>query len=118
MLLLLRLILYVQFLMGLGRLFGYITQQSIWELHIGLGALIVILSIFAFRPIPQLRDPGPRTAARWFPILPMAVGLAMYGGVIGGRTAVMIHALLGVISIGLAEAAAARQRRAGRSGLI
>lgn len=118
MLVILRLALYFQLLLGLGRMFGYVTHQGLWELHLGIGALIVVLAIGALRPIPRLTNPGPRAAARWFPLLPMAVGLAMYFGMIGGRPVVMLHALLGVITIGLVEVAAGRQRRASRSGLI
>lgn len=116
MLLFLRLALYVQLLLGLGRFAGLIPQQQIWEIHIGLGVIIAVVALIVLRPIPRSRllDPGPRSAARWFPLLTLAVGLAMYFGYIGGRTIVMIHMLLGIITIGLVEVAAARQRRAGR----
>ncbi|MCG0239274.1 MAG: hypothetical protein L6E13_08665 [Firmicutes bacterium] len=112
MLLTLRLLAYVQVLLGLGRFAGLITNPYVWETHVTIGFLLAVLSLFAFRPRPGVPASGLRLAARFFAIAPLALGLAMYQGLVGGKPVTMVHMALGLIAVGLIDAAAAQERRA------
>jgi hypothetical protein len=110
----LRIALYLQFLLGFARLSGMLAGSRIWDAHLGLGILIVVLAVFALRPLPGVPGAGLRQAARFFPLLPLAVGLGFtLGALPRGHVAWWtIHVVLGLAAIGLVEAAAGRQRRA------
>jgi hypothetical protein len=115
---LLRIALYVQLALGLVQLaprlgLGSGLPRNVWELHLGLGILIALLAIVALRPRPLASVTAPTTAARFLPLLPLALGLAFTAGVAPRSTElVVVHALLGLAAIALVELAAARQRRA------
>ena len=111
MLLVLRIALYLQVLLGLARFFGYITNQRLWETHISLGVVIAVLALLAMGPHPRLRQDAMRTAARFLPLVTLLLGLAMWQDLVTARPVVMIHMLLGLISVGLVERAAAQQKR-------
>lgn len=115
MLLVLRILFYVQFLLGLGRLAGLVSNQRIWETHVTLGVLIAALALVALRPRPETPS-GLVTAARLMPLLPLATGLAMYADVAGGRAFTLLHVALAVAALGLIEAASARLRKATSDG--
>lgn len=115
MLVALRIALYVQFLLGAGRLLGWVANQRLWETHISVGVLAAIIALFALRPLPNVENNALRIAARFAPAVVLIYGFLMYWDVLVGRPATMFHALLGVIAIGLVEAAAARQKRAQKS---
>jgi len=112
MLLILRLLLYVQVLLGLGRFAGLVTNPRLWETHSSIGFVITALALIALRPRPGVPASGLRTAARFAPLAPLALGLAMYQGMVGGTPVVILHMALGLAAVGLIEAAAARERRA------
>lgn len=112
MLIVLRIALYLQVLLGLARFLGYITNQRLWETHISLGVVIAVLALLAMGPHPRLRQDAVRTAARFLPLVTLLWGLAMWQDWLTGRPVVMIHMLLGLISVGLVERAGAQQKRA------
>lgn len=108
----LRLALYLTFSLGIGRFLGFLPGRGVWELHIVLGVVIAILALIALRPLPARPGDRLRLVARFFPLLPLALGLALLFKLVGGTPVVLIHLVLGIATIGLVEAAAARQRRA------
>ena len=109
---LLRAALYISFSLGIGRLLGLLTDRRLWEWHLGLGVVIAILALIALRPLPSVPSSRLRQTARFFPLLPLALGLALRFDLLGGPAAVIIHVALGIVTIGLIEAAAVRQRQA------
>jgi hypothetical protein len=108
----LRAALYITFSLGVGRLLGLLTDRRLWDWHLGLGVAIVILALIALRPLPRVPASGLRQTARFFPLLPFAVGMALRFDLIGGAAVIIIHVALGIVTIGLIEAAAVRQRQA------
>ena len=112
MLTLLRFMLYAQVLLGLGRFGGLIRNQRLWETHMTLAILITLVALLALRSRPGARAGGLQTAARLAPLLPLATGLAIYTGTAGSPGWTWLHMLLGLATVGLVEAAAARLRRA------
>lgn len=117
--LILRIMLYIQFILGLiayaGRFVGIQLGRGVLDFHGSLGILIAIVAIAVLRPIAGVPNSGIRTVARFFPLVPLAFGLGFMFHLIGGNGLIGIHMLLGIITIGLVEAASARQRRALRS---
>ena len=111
MLTLLRLMLYVQLLLGLGRFGGLIRNDRVWETHITLALLITLVALIALRGQQGSLTPVLQSAARLAPFLPLATGLAIYTGAVASRAFTVLHMLLGVATVGLVEAAAARARR-------
>lgn len=103
--------LYAQLLLGLGRMFGMIPNERIWDIHVGIGIVVVVLGVLALRPLPGMSADTMRVIARFAPLVTFAVGFGMMVGMIPGRSFVMIHMLLGIITIGLVEMSAGRQRR-------
>lgn len=112
LLLILRVALYVQFSLGIGRFFGLITGRGLWDVHTALGIAIVIVAWFAFRPRPDVQSSTLRRLAQYIALLPLALGLLMLFNIIGGLPAVLLHMALGILTIGLVEGAAAEQRQA------
>jgi|GEM_PF-1057909 len=121
----LRILLYIQFLLGFDRFLtkysglgiGLPLNQRVWETHISLGLLIAVLAIYALRPIRGISNSGVRQVARFLPLVPLVLGIGFLVNVIGGTGLVVVHALLGIACIGLVEAAAGRQRRAQRKSV-
>jgi len=112
----LRICLYVQLLLGIVRFFGprvsdFVLNQHIWELHRGLAFVIAILAIIALRPKPGVENNGIRITARFFPLLPLLLGLGFMLGIAYSESLVILHMVLGIISLALVEMAAARERR-------
>jgi hypothetical protein len=116
----LRVALYIQLVLGLIRYItaytgwtpGLVLSGPLWNLHPGLGILIAILALIALRPLPGVPQSGVRTAARFMPLAPLALGLGLITDALGGAAVVGLHMLLGIVTIALVEMAAARQRRA------
>ena len=81
------------------------------NLHLGVGVLVAVLCLVAFRPVEGLVDPGPRQLARFLPLAPLALGL--YFRFIGPiYTPLLIaHVILAFLTLAFVEIAAARQRR-------
>lgn len=111
LMLILRVALYIQFSLGIGRFFGLITGRGLWDIHIALGIAIVVLALITFRPQRQLPQTVLRWIAEFIAILPLVVGLLLMFDVIEGLAAVLVHMALGVLTIGLIEGAAAQSRR-------
>lgn len=113
MTLLLRILFYVQLLLGAGRFMGLIHNPRVWETHFTLAFLIALLALVAFRPRGPQPAPGLLTAARLTPLLPLATGLAIFSGRAGGRPFVVLHILLALTALALVEMASARLKKAG-----
>lgn len=114
MLWILRMGLYVQFLLGAGRLLGQVQNQRLWETHISVGVLVALLALWQLRPIAAPVNARLRSLARWLPLVTLLVGLGMYAGLWGGAAVLTLHVLLGIATVGLVEAAISQQRRADR----
>ncbi len=111
MVLLLRILLYMQVVLGLTRFAGWLQNQRLWETHITLGVLITLLALLAFRPRPQAPTTGLAAVARFSPLIPLLTGLAIFSGVAGGPAFTLLHVVLGIATVGVIEAAAARAKR-------
>jgi hypothetical protein len=108
----LRVLFYLQAVLGLGRFAGFVTHERLWETHVSLGILIALLALVVLRPLAGLpRDPV-RVLARFAPLLPLATGLAIYAGRVANLGFTWVHMVLGLMALGLVEAAAGRERRA------
>jgi hypothetical protein len=116
-LLILRIALFLQLILGVARLarVEFVMARGIWDLHMTIGLVVVVLAIIAFRPIRSVEPSTLRTIARFLPIAPFAIGIAMFemvNLVTKTPTLIMVHALLGLATIAVIEMAAGRQRRA------
>lgn len=111
LLLVLRIALYAQLLLGLGRYTGLITSRQLWDFHLSLGVLIVVLAIIGWRAQPQVKADTMRTLARFAPLVVLLLGLAMMTGALRGAWVTVLHMLLGLVAVGLTDMAYARQRR-------
>ena len=101
----------LQALLGLGLariLFGQATSEPERLTHLALGAIAALLAILVLSP--ERTDSGIVAVARWFPLLPLAVGLLFYFGLVPFDV-LYLHIALGVIAIALVEMAIARRRR-------
>lgn len=106
----LRYALYVQLLLGLGRMFGMVLNPALWGIHSLLGIVIAVLGLLALRPLPELDGDPIRTIARFAPVITLLTGLGMMMQLLPGFA--HVHALLGIITIALVEMSAGRERRA------
>ena len=106
-----RIALYAQLLLGFDR-FSNPTTGLTQNLHLLFGILIAALAFVAFRPIPGLPTPGPRPAARFLSLVPLAVGLYFRAAGQVPAVLVILHVLLAFATLAVVEIAAARQRRA------
>ncbi|HEX2174015.1 MAG TPA: hypothetical protein VHL09_16400 [Dehalococcoidia bacterium] len=111
LLVLLRAALYLTFSLGIGRLLNILPGRGLWEAHLLLGIVIAVLAVFALRPRAGLPRDGLRLTARFFPLLPLAIGLALWLDWLTGPAPTLVHVALGIATIGLIEAVAARERR-------
>lgn len=113
---LVRVLFYIQLLLGLGRFAGLVRSERIWETHVIIGALVALLALVALRPRPGMPKPALRTAARLTPLLPLLTGLAIFTGITGGRPFTLLHMALAVVALGLVEMAAASERKGAGGG--
>lgn len=114
----LRITFWLQLLLGLGlsrafagmRVLGAPSGEG--DLHMLVGLIGTILAIVVLRPVDAADRLSP--IARFFPLLPLLLGLAIWprGGGMATVPIVIVHVLLGIATIGLIEAAIARRRRA------
>lgn len=111
LLLVLRIALYAQLLLGLGRYTGLITSRQLWDFHLSLGVLIVVLAIIGWRAQSQVKADTMRTLARFAPLVVLLLGLAMMTGALRGAWVTVLHMLLGLVTVGLTDMAYARRRR-------
>lgn len=103
--------LYAQLLLGLGRMFGLVPSATLWMFHVIIGIGVGILALVALQPLPQMTGDVMRTIARFAPLATLIVGFMWMGNVVPGRGFIMFHMLLGIITVGLVEMSAGRQRR-------
>ncbi len=112
----LRIALYIQFLLGLVRFFGprigFSLDNRVWDTHVTLAIVITLLALYALRPLPDVPSSGVRVAARFAPLVPLLVGIGFLTGVIPTGALVVVHMLLGVLTIALVEMASGQERRA------
>jgi hypothetical protein len=108
----LRIFLYVQLLLGL-TLFFVQPGPGVAGIHELVGLIIFVAALIVLRPRAGVPYDGIRMAARFAPILPLALGLAIQSLNLPVNSAVVgVHMLLGIATLGLVEMAAARERRA------
>ena len=114
----LRILLYVQLLLGLvkyaGARIGLPTLGRVFDVHVLIGLIVAILAIYALRSVPGIRNTGIRIVARFFPLLPLALGIGFLAHVVPVPAFVVLHMVLGIATIGLVEVSTAQQRRAQR----
>lgn len=112
LILLLRILLYLQLILGAIRYLSPGTlSRSVWDLHLGFGVLIAALALFAFRPRLSSGGAGIELAARFMPLLPLALGLGFRLDLFHSGTLVLLHIVLALLTIAAVEMAAARRRR-------
>ncbi len=113
----LRIALYIQLLLGMDRFSGGAGGTLTRELHLTLGIVVAALALIVFRPLPELAGKLPiRTAARFAPLAPLAIGLGFrFLGwyALPGLTPVLVavHVALAFVAVALVEIATARTRR-------
>lgn len=110
----LRIALYLQFLLGLIMLLGRIGGPGIRNAHAVLSILIAASTVLILRPLLSVPNDWVRKGARFAPLSTLAISLAMSAGNIYGVFVGYVHVALGIATIGLVEAASARQRRTRR----
>lgn len=108
----LRVFLYAQVVLGVGRFAGLIRSDAVWRAHLVLAFVIALLALVLLRPRPGGASPGLRAVARFSPLAALATGLAIYFGLAGGALT-LLHVLLGLSVVGVIEAAAGREGEAG-----
>jgi hypothetical protein len=109
----------LQALLGLGLarlLLGQAPAEPERNAHLGLGLIAAALAIVVLRPGEG--DDGQVTAARFFPLLPVAVGLLFRTGALPGLWAVYLHIALGIVAVALIEMAITRRRRVARQASL
>ena len=104
----LRVLLYAQVALGVGRFGGLIRNEAVWRAHLALAFLIALLALVVLRPRPGVATSGLRTVARFGPLVALATGLAIFFELAGGGLT-LVHVLVGLTVVGLVEAAAARE---------
>lgn len=110
----LRILLYIQLLLGLALAAGLMASAHLGDTHATLGIVIAVLALYALRPLPKVPNSAIRVVARFFPLLPLVLGLGfLFAGLDGAL--IPVHMLLGIITIGLVEMTAAKQKRALRA---
>jgi hypothetical protein len=116
----LRILLYIQLLLGLvkygGQRIGLPPLGHVFDVHELIGVIIAILAIYALRSQPGVQNTGIRVAARFFPLLPLVLGLGFVAmpNILSLPHIVLLHMVLGIATIALVEMASAQQRRAQR----
>ena len=110
-----RVAIYVQLLLGLDR-FTRGGPGVTRELHLGIGVLVAVLCLVAFRPLAGLVDPGPRVLARFLPLAPLAIGLYFRATGLISTPLVIAHIILAFLTVAFVEIASARQRKGMAAG--
>lgn len=106
----LRLTVYAGFLIGLAMFLGWMArEQPTTSAHLALGAITAVLALQAV-PIGAGPRQAIRVVARFWPLLTFVVGLSLYLK-LAPPFVVMVHALLGVLTVVLIELALSRRAR-------
>jgi hypothetical protein len=111
----LRIAFLLQALLGLGLarlLFGQAPAEPERNAHLVVGAVAALLALVVLSP--RTGDDGLVSTARFFPLLPLVVGLLIRIGTAPGLSIIYVHIALGVVAVALVEMAIARRRRAAR----
>jgi hypothetical protein len=107
--------LYVQVLLGLVRFvapyLGFWLDERVWLIHPLNGIAIAAAALVLFRPRPDLPGARVRRAARFAPLLPLALGLGMavVQGAVGALGAVALHMVAGLAAVRIMGTAMAEQ---------
>jgi len=113
----------VQVVLGLARFvlpyFGFWLDQRLWLLHPLNGIAIAAAALVLFRPRPGVPASRARVAARFVPLLALALGLGMASvrGLLGPLPGTLIHMAVGFAAVELIGRAAAEQAAATDAGL-
>jgi hypothetical protein len=113
-----RIAFWIQLLLGLGlaRLFtGSAPSEGERTMHMVVGIVAALLALYTFRPGTGAPSNGLTTAAAFFPLVPLILGLLIRSGTIGDLPTIGVHAVLGLAAVGLIEAASGRRRRLARA---
>ena len=106
----------LQALLGLGLSRGLLGLRPLGvpsgegDLPMLVGIVAAVLAGVVLRPAAG--DTPLATVARYFPMLPLAVGLLIRFAGFSGLAVVVLHILLGIAAVGLVESTLARRRRA------
>ena len=117
LLLVLRVLLYLQLLLGLFKYaerYGLPSLGHLFDIHVLLGVIVAILAIIGLRSVPGIANTWIRITARFFPLLPLLLGFGFLMSAVPTHYFVILHMILGIATIGLIEAASAQQRRVRR----
>jgi hypothetical protein len=114
----LRISFWLQALLGIGLSRAFVSMRPLGiasgegDLHVLVGIVAAALAIVVLKPTGA--GDTFTSMARFFPLLPLALGLVIWprGGGMATPPLVLVHALLGIAAIGLVEASVARRRRA------
>lgn len=98
----------VQIVLGLARLasplVGWRLPRLVWSIHPVLGVAIAVGVAVLLRPSVAAAT-ARRRLARFAPLAPLGLGLALAAGVPLGAALVPVHALVGLVVLGLVDGA-------------
>ena len=107
----LRILLYVQLLLGLVKYTNLVSLGHVFDIHQLIGVVVFLLAIWALRPQPGISNTGVRIGARFIAVVPLILGLSFIGGLAPNGMLVGLHMLFGIATIALVEMASAQERR-------
>jgi hypothetical protein len=112
----LRLCALVTLVLGLAMIAMIVPRVSPYTvIHLIFGVLTALLALIVLGP--ELRRSLGSGVGAWFALLPLALGLLWYGGVIqraigrGSFVVLIVHALLGLAAVALIEMGLASRKR-------
>lgn len=98
-----------QILLGLARFFapflGWSLPASVWPIHPLLGVGIAVATMIVLRPRPGGVPTVSRRIARFAPLAPLALGLALAFGLRLGAGLAPLHMVLGLTALGIVDRA-------------
>lgn len=98
-----------QILLGLARFFapfaGWSLPASVWPIHPLLGVGIAVAVMIVLRPHPGGVPTVSRRIARFAPLAPLALGLAMAFGLRLGAALAPLHMVVGLTALGIVDSA-------------
>lgn len=98
-----------QILLGLARFFapflGWSLPAPVWPIHPVLGVGIAVAVMIVLRPRPGGVPTVSRRIARFAPLAPLALGLAMAFGLRLGPGLAPLHMVVGLTALGIVDSA-------------
>ena len=98
-----------QILLGLARFFvpflSWNLPASVWRIHPVLGIGIAVAVLIVLRPRPGGVPTVSRRIARFAPLAPLALGLAITFGLRLDAGLVVLHMVLGITALGIVDRA-------------